>query len=104
MGPRTTGLLVMSSALNATLSFFVFAFALFATNPTMQDVTMRIGFYVLNAIGLTGMVSIFAPWIFVRKGDNKKAVLFAFLPLILICLSLISFLTLDNWLNKTFSS
>lgn len=104
MGPRTTGLLVMSSALNATLSFFVFAFALFATNPTMQDVTMRIGFYVLNAIGLTGIVSVFAPWIFVRKGDNKKALLFAFLPFILISLVLFGFLTLDSWLNRTFSS
>ncbi len=93
----------MSSVLNASLSFFVFAFALFATSPDMADVTMRIGFYVLNAIGIAGVVAVFMPWLFARKKDNRRAILFALLPVGLICLTLLGFLTLDSWLNRTFS-
>ena len=103
MGARILGLLVMSSVLNAALSFFVFVFALFATSPSMADVTMRIGFYVLNAIGIAGVAAVFLPWFFARKQDNKRAIFFAILPVGLICLALLGFLTLDSWLNRTFS-
>ncbi len=104
MGSRTMGLLVMSSVLNAALSFFVFAFALFATSPTMADVTMRIGFYVLNTAALAGVAAVFLPWIFARKKDNRHAVFFALLPVFILMLAMIGFLTLDSWLNRTFSS
>jgi len=103
MGPRTMGLLVLSSVLNAALGFFVFAFALFATNPSMQDVTMRIGFYVLNAIGVSAVAAVFLPWIFMHKQNTRRAIIFALLPLLLICLALAGFLTLDSWLNRTFT-
>ena len=79
MGPRTMGLLVMSSVLNAALSFFVLAFALLATSPAMDDVTMRIGFYVLNAVALAAAAAIFLPWIYVHKQNNRCALFFAFL-------------------------
>lgn len=104
MGPRTMGLLVMSSVLNAAFCFFVLAFALFATSPAMDDVTMRIGFYVLNAVALAAAAAIFLPWIYARKKNNRRALFFAFLPLLLMTLAAIAFLTLDNWLNRTFSS
>lgn len=57
-----------------------------------------------RTIGLIGIVGVFAPWIYARKDDYRKALLFALLPSILICLALISFLTLDSWLNRTFTS
>ena len=56
----------MSSALNAALSFFVFAFALYSTSPDMPDVTMRIGFYVLNGAGAAAVAAVFLPWVFAR--------------------------------------
>lgn len=93
----------MSSVLNAALGFFIFAFALFATSPTMADVTMRVGFYVVNAIGVSAVAAVFLPWIFERRKDTAKAIFFAFLPAGLICLALLGFLTLDSWLNRTFS-
>lgn len=93
----------MSSVLNAALSFFVFAFALYSTSPDMQDVTMRIGFYVLNAIALAAVAAVFAPWFFVRKQNNRRAIFFALLPVLLICLAIAGFVTLDSWLNRTFS-
>ncbi len=104
MGPRTMGLLVMSSVLNAALSFFVLAFALLATSPAMDDVTMRIGFYVLNAVALSAAAAIFLPWIYVHKQNNRRALFFAFLPLLLMALAMLAFLTLDSWLNRTFAS
>ena len=82
MGSRTMGLLVMSSVLNAALSFFVLAFALFATSPAMDDVTMRIGFYVLNAVALAAAAAVFVPWIYVHKQSNRRALFFALLPLL----------------------
>jgi hypothetical protein len=98
METRTLGLLVMSSALNATLCFFVLVFALFATSPDMDDVTMRIGFYVLNTAA-----AVFLPWIYARKQNNRRALFLALLPLLILCLAMIAFLTLDSWLNRTFS-
>jgi multidrug transporter EmrE-like cation transporter len=102
MSAKTLGCLVMSSVLNAALGFFIFAFALFATSPTMADVTMRVGFYVVNAIGVSAVAAVFLPWVFIRRKDTSKAVLFALLPAGLICLALLGFLTLDSWLNRTF--
>ena len=93
----------MSSVANAALSFFVFVFAGFSTSPDMDDVTMRIGFYVLNAISMIAVLSVFVPWFFARKNQNKRAAFFAFLPLLLICLAVVAFLTLDSWLGRTFS-
>jgi hypothetical protein len=93
----------MSSVLNATLSFFVLVFALFATSPTMDDVSMRIGFYVLNTVALAAVAAVFLPWIFARKKDNRRAIFFATLPVLLLCLATLAFLTLDSWLNRTFS-
>ncbi len=104
MGSRTMGLLVMSSVLNAALSFFVLAFALFVTSPAMDDVTMRIGFYVLNAVALAAAAAVFVPWIYVHKQSNRRALFFALLPLLLMALATLAFLTLDSWLNRTFSS
>ena len=104
MQARILGFLVMSSVLNAALCFFVLAFALFATSPTMQDVTMRIGFYVLNATALAAAAAVFLPWIYARKQNNRRAIFFALLPLLLICIATLAFLTLDSWLNRTFSN
>ena len=104
MRPVTKGLLVLSSVLNAALCLFVFFFALFATSPTMQDVTMRIGFYVLNAVALAAAVSVFTPWIYASKQDTKRAIFLSLLPFLLMCLAIVAFLTLDSWLNRTFSS
>jgi len=103
MESRTLGLLVMSSALNATLCFFVLVFALFATSPDMDDVTMRIGFYVLNTAALAAAAAVFLPWIYARKQNNRRALFLALLPLLILCLAMIAFLTLDSWLNRTFS-
>jgi hypothetical protein len=93
----------MSSVLNAALSFFVLVFALYATSPTMDDVSMRIGFYVLNGVVVSAVVAVFAPWYFARKQNNRRAIFFAALPLALLCLAGLGFLTLDSWLNRTFS-
>lgn len=103
MGARTLGLLVMSSVLNAALSFFVIVFALFATSPTMDDVSMRIGFYVLNGVAVAAVIAVFVPWFFARKQDNRRAIFFAALPVLLLCLATLAFLTLDSWLGRTFS-
>ena len=84
--------------------FFSFWFGVFATNPHMQDVTMRIGFYVVNLISVTALAAIFAPWILALRKYNNTAVIFAILPTLLSCLAILAFLTLDSWLNRTFSS
>ena len=100
---RTVGLLVMSSALNAALGFFVLVFALFATSPSMDDVTMRIGFYVLNMIVVATAAAIVVPWFLARKHNNRRAVFISLLPLLLLCLAALAFLTLDSWVGRTFS-
>ena len=65
---------------------------------------MRIGFYVVNLITVSALVSVFAPWLLAYREHNKSAAFFAVLPVLLICLAILAFLTLDNWLNRTFSS
>ena len=101
---RTKGLLLISSLLNATICYFSFWIMVFATSPDMDDVTMRLGFYVMNLISISALAAIFAPWIFAYRKQNKIAACFAMLPVLLICLAILAFLTLDNWLNRTFSS
>ena len=46
--PKKAGVLIFWSVLNALIGVGSFLFGGFATNPEMQDVTMRIGYYVLN--------------------------------------------------------
>jgi uncharacterized membrane protein YidH (DUF202 family) len=95
---------LISSLLNAAICFFTFWFMVFATSPHMDDVTMRLGFYVVNLISVSALAAIFAPWILAHRNQNKIAVFFAMLPVLLICLATLAFLTLDSWLNRTFSS
>jgi sterol desaturase/sphingolipid hydroxylase (fatty acid hydroxylase superfamily) len=70
----------------------------------MDDVTMRLGFYVMNLISISALAAVFAPWIFAYRNQNRFAAFFAILPVLLICLAILAFFTLDNWLNRTFSS
>ena len=70
----------------------------------MDDVTMRMGFYVVNLISVSALAAIFAPWILAHRNQNKIAAIFALLPVLLICLAILAFLTLDSWLSRTFSS
>ena len=101
--PITTGLLVVSSALNAALSFVLFWFMIFVTGPHMNDVTMRIGFYVVNAIIISALTAVIAPWILANRHHNRGAAFIALLPVLLIFTAVLAFLTLDSWLNRTFS-
>ena len=101
---KTKGLLFASSLLNAVICFLSFWFMVFATSPDMDDVSMRIGFYVMNLISISALVAVFAPWIFAYRNRNKAAVIFAMLPALLLCLAALAFLTLDSWLNRTFAS
>ena len=101
---RTKGLLLISSLLNATICYFSFWIMVFATSPDMDDVTMRVGFYVMNLISVSALAAIFAPWILAHRNQNRIAVFFAMLPVLLICLATLAFLTLDSWLSRTFSS
>ena len=101
---RTKGLLLISSLMNAAICFFTFWFMVFATSPHMDDITMRIGFYVVNLISVSTLAAIFAPWILAHWSHNRTAGFFAVLPVLLICLAILAFLTLDSWLNRTFSS
>ncbi len=101
---RAKGLLLISSLLNAAICYFSFWFMVFATSPHMDDVTMRVGFYVVNVISVSALVAIFVPWILAFREHNKFAAVFATLPVLLICLAILAFLTLDSWLNGTFSS
>ncbi len=103
MPPRTIALLILSSLLNAALCVAAFFFGLFATSPTMQDVTMRIGYYVVNVIVVAAFLAIFGPWVLALRKRNKSAVLMAALPAILIVLAVLSFLLLDSWLQRTFA-
>jgi hypothetical protein len=97
------GRLVLSSLLNAPICVFAFLFAGFATNPEMSDVTMRIGYYVLNLISVTAIAGVFAPWILAHRKHNKAAIVVATLPVSLSCLAILAFLTLDSWLQRTFA-
>ena len=65
---------------------------------------MRVGFYVVNLISASALAAVFAPWILAHRKHNKTATFVAMLPVLLICLATLAFLTLDNWLNRTFSS
>ncbi len=103
MQRKTVALLGLTSLLNATICFFTFVFGVFATSTDTSDVTMRIGFYVVNLIALTAIVGVFAPWVFAQKKHTKSAIFSAILPLTLTCLAVLLFLTLDSWLNRTFS-
>lgn len=101
---KKRGLLLISGLLNGAICYFAFWFMVFATSPDMDDVTMRVGFYVVNLIILSALAGTFAPWIFAHRNQNKIAAVLAVLPVLLICLALLAFLTLDSWLNRTFSS
>ena len=96
--------MVLSSLLNAAIGFLAFWIMVFATSPAMDDVTMRLGFYLLNLISVSAFVAVIAPWLLVRRNHNKTAVFFAVLPLLLLCCAILAFLLLDSWLNRTFSS
>lgn len=69
----------------------------------MDDVTMRVGFYVVNLITASALAAVFVPWILAYWKWSKIAVVVAILPVLLICLAILAFLTLDSWLNRTFS-
>lgn len=101
---RKLGLLILSSLLNAAICAGSFIFQVFATSPEMQDVTMRIGYYVLNVIVVAALVGIFGPWLFARREQNKTAAFVAILPTLLVCIAILAFLTLDSWLQRTFGS
>lgn len=102
MSPKTIALLTVSSLLNAAIGAGAFFFGIFATAPDMQDVTMRIGFYVVNGITVAAVVGVIAPWILARQERGTVAFIVAALPALLIVLAVLSFLTLDSWLNRTF--
>lgn len=99
---KTIVLLTVSSLFNAAIGAGAFFFGNFATAPDMQDVTMRIGFYVVNGIALAAAVGVIAPWILARQERGSAAVIVAALPAQLVILAVLSFLTLDSWLNRTF--
>jgi hypothetical protein len=101
---RRIVLLALSSLLNAVICVGSFLFGAFATNPEMQDVTMRIGYYVLNGIVVAAFFGTFGPWILVLRQQHKSALFLAILPTLLACIAILSFLTLDSWLQRTFSS
>ena len=102
MTKKTAILLVLSSLVNAAIGFGAFIFGVFATSPQMSDVTMRIGYYVLNAIVLAAVVAMFAPWILVHRQRPKGAVAVAVLPVLLTIIAVVAFLLLDSWLRRTF--
>ena len=100
---RKIGLLILSSLLNAAICVGSFFVALFATNPEMQDVTMRIGYYVLNMIVVVAFACVFGPWVLALRTHGKSAIAVAALPTLLACTAVLSFLLLDSWLQRTFS-
>lgn len=102
MHPSRNLLLALSSLLNAAICFLAFWFAVFATSPGTQDVAMRFGFYVVNAIAVAAFFGIVAPWFFTSKGRLKFALFLAALPAILVCLTVLAFLRLDSWLQRAF--
>lgn len=104
MPATTIALLALSSLVNAFLCFGLLAFALFATSPLDKDVTMRIGFYVLNAVAFIAFAGVAAPWAYARKQRNRLALLLSLLPIGLTLLAVAAFLTLDSWISRTFAS
>lgn len=104
MQPSKIVLLALSSLLNAAICFVSFWFAVFSTSPEMQDVTMRVGYYVVNAIFVVAFVGIVGPWFFAYRAHRKRAVFLAVLPTILVCIAILAFLLLDSWLQRNFSS
>jgi len=100
---RKIGLLILSSLLNAAICVGSLLVALFATNPEMQDVTMRIGYYVLNMIVVVAFACVFGPWVLALRTHDKSAMVVAALPTLLACTAILSFLLLDSWLQRTFS-
>ena len=103
MQRKTIALLIFSSLFNSALCFFSFVFGLFATSPDTSDVTMHVGFYAVNLIAFLALIGVIAPWILSLRRLNKTAIFFATIPLTLFCLTILSFLLLDSWLNRTFS-
>jgi hypothetical protein len=95
-------LLVLSSLANSALGVGAFLFAIFATSPETGDATMRIGFYVLNAIALAAAVSVVVPWVLALRGHVRAAAFVAVLPAALAALAVVAFLTLDSWLRRSF--
>ena len=63
---------------------------------------MRVGFYVMNLITASAFAATFVPWILAYRNRNKIATFIAMLPVLLACLAILGFLTLDSWLNRTF--
>lgn len=104
MPRKTIGLLIASSLFNAAIGIAAFFVGNFATAPDMQDVTMRIGFYVVNGIAVAAVAGVIAPWILSQKNRGKAAFIVAALPALFVILAVLSFLTLDSWLNRTFGS
>lgn len=104
MSLKTLALLVLASVVNAGIGVFAYLFSVFATHPAMQDVTLRIGYYVLHAIVVVALVATVAPWILVLKTYNKSALLTALLPALMLLLAVLAFLLLDSWLQRNFAS
>ncbi len=103
MQPRTIILLIAATLLNGGLAFLAAVFALFATSPDMDDVTLRIGFYVVNFIAAAAVAGTVLPWLLTLWQRTRLATICAIIPLMLGCLAVLAFLTLDSWLNRTFS-
>jgi hypothetical protein len=103
MRVRTVVLLVLASLFNATIGAGAFLVALFATSPSMQDVTMRIGFYVLHLLTAVAAIGVVGPWILVSHQRSRAAAVVALLPALLTLLAVVAFLTLDSWLRRTFA-
>ena len=102
MPPKTIAHLTLASVLNAVIGVGSFLFAGFATNPEMQDVTMRIGYYVFHGIIAAALIGVFGPWMLARRNRTKSAIFLSVLPALLVCLAVLAFLTLDSWLQRTF--
>ena len=103
MSPRAIALLVLSSLANGVIGAGAFLFAVFATDPAMSDVTMRVGYYVLNAVTIAAGIAVMAPWVLAWRGRVTAAAIVAVLPAVLAALAVIAVLTLDSWLRRTFS-
>ena len=102
MPVRTALLLVLSSVVNAAICVGSFFFAGFATDPQMQDATMRIGYYVMNGIVVAAAAGTVAPWFLVLRQRRGLAIVLAVLPAVLLVLAILAFLTLDSWLRRNF--
>jgi len=101
--PKTVALLIASTLANVAICYSSFIFMVFATSPRTDDVTMRVGFYVLSAISAAAFAAVFAPWVFVHFRRRGIAALAAHLPAVLVVFAVAGFWLLDSWLNRTFS-